>query len=215
MHQSVFRYQLHGVPLTLRWNMSKLGGALFSARTLSVLVVVVSLTGCAASAPDAGDSASETATKSATTAPTEVENNSGAGSGASASATATPVAVDCDTLLLPGAYAAFEAEGMRPIVFSMWNDSMQFMAENDGLVCEQGVPNSGQVAVFAVREMTTEQWDVKKADLISIGASETNEPVSGYLQEPEVNINVSRGGFVFGDGILHYVSSDYLAQWIR
>jgi hypothetical protein len=63
--------------------------------------------------------------------------------------------------------------------------------------------------------MTAEQWDVKKADLISLGASETNEPVSGYLQEPEVNINVSRGGFVFGDGILHYVSSDYLAQWIR
>jgi hypothetical protein len=90
-----------------------------------------------------------------------------------------------------------------------------WVSGNEGLVCEHGVPNSGQVAVFAALEMTAEQWDVKKADLISLGASETNEPVSEYLQEPEVDINVSRGGFVFGDGILQYVSSDYLVQWIR
>ncbi|WP_104128634.1 hypothetical protein [Cryobacterium sp. Y57] len=118
-------------------------------------------------------------------------------------------------LLLPAAYADFEAESLRPIVFSMWNDNMQFMVENDGLVCEYGVSNSGQIAVFAALEMTAEQREVKKAYLISLGSSGTNEPVSGYLQESEVNINVSRGGIVFEDGIVHYVSSDYLVQRIR
>ena len=62
--------------------------------------------------------------------------------------------------------------------------------------------------------MTLEQWDAKKIDLINLGASETNAPISGYLQEPEVNIDVSRGGYVFRDGLLYYVSSDHLAQWI-
>ena len=99
---------------------------------------------------------------------------------------------------------------MSPIVFNTRNDNMQIMAENDGLVCEQGVPNSGQVAVLALLKMTAEQWEVKKTDLISLGASETNEPVSRYLLEPEVNINVSRGRFVYEDGIVHYVSSAYL-----
>ena len=118
-------------------------------------------------------------------------------------------------LLLPAAYADFEAESLRPIVFSTWNDNMQFMVENDGLVCEQGVPNSGQIAVFAALGMTAEQWAVKKPYLISLGSSGTNEPVSGYLQESEVNINVSRGGIVFEDGIVHCVSSGYLVLRIR
>ncbi|TFB66141.1 hypothetical protein [Cryobacterium sp. Hz9] len=103
---------------------------------------------------------------------------------------------------------------MQPIVFSTWNDNMHFMADNDGLVCEQGVPNSGEVAVFAALEMTAEEWEAKKSDLINLGASEANASMSGYLQEPEVDINVSRGGYVFRDGLLYYVSSDHLAQWI-
>ncbi|MBC7763686.1 MAG: hypothetical protein H7201_18225 [Candidatus Saccharibacteria bacterium] len=173
--------------------MGKLRGALFGAGNLTVLAAVFALTGCTVSAPDAGDSASGTSTKPVTAAPVEI---------------------DCDTLLLPAAYEDFEARGMQPFAFSTWNDNMQFMADSDGLVCEQGVPNSGQVAVFATLEMTSEQWDAKKSDLIKLGASETNNPISGYLQEPDVDVNVSRGGYVFGDGRLYYVSSDHLAQWI-
>ena len=173
--------------------MGKLGDVLSGARNLTVLVAIFALTGCAASAPITGDSASGTSTPQATDALVEI---------------------DCDTLLLPAAYEDFTARGMQPIVFSTWNDNMQFMADNDGLVCEQGVPNSGEVAVFAALEMTAEQWEAKKSDLINLGASDANAPISGYLQEPEVDINVSRGGYVFRDGLLHYVSSDHLAQWI-
>ena len=173
--------------------MGKIGDMLSCARNLTVVVALFALTGCTASVPTTDDSASGTSTPQMTDAPVEI---------------------DCDTILLPAAYEDFEARGMQPVVFSSWNDNMQFMSDNDGLVCEQGVPNSGQVAVFATLEMTLEQWDAKKIDLINLGASETNAPINGYLQEPEVNINVSRGGYVFRDGLLYYVSSDHLTQWI-
>jgi hypothetical protein len=174
--------------------MGSLGDVLSGARNLTVLVTIFSLTGCAAAAPDAGDSVSQASTQPA--------------------ATAAPFTIDCDTTLLPAAYEDFEARGMQPVVFSIWNDNMQFIADNDGLICEQSVPNSGEVAVFATLEMTAEQWEAKKSDLINLGASEANAPISGYLQEPEVDINVSRGGYVFRDGLLYYVSSEHLVQWI-
>ena len=173
--------------------MEKFGGAPSGARILTVIAAIFVLTGCTALAPDTGGTAVGTA---------------------SPGVTAAPVEIDCDSLLLPAAYDDFEARGMQPVVFSSWNDNMQFMADSDGLVCEWGVPNSGEVAVFATLNMTAEQWDAKKSDLIGLGASEANAPISGYLQEPEVDINVSRGGYVFGDGHLYYVSSDHLAQWI-
>ena len=158
-----------------------------------MLVALVFLTGCTASVPDAGDFEFGTSFPPLTPAPGE--------SG-------------CDSLLEPAAYDDFEARGMQPADFSIWNDNMQFMADSGGLVCERGVPNSGEVAVFARLNMTGEQWDAKKSDLIGLGASESTAPISGYLEEPEVDINVSRGGFVFADGQLYYVSSNHLAQWI-
>ncbi|MFC5931988.1 hypothetical protein D6T64_01655 [Cryobacterium melibiosiphilum] len=103
---------------------------------------------------------------------------------------------------------------MSEIEFGTWNDNMQFMVDSDGIACAWGSPNSGEVAVFAALKMTAEQWEAKKTDLIAIGASEDKTPIVGYVLEPEVDINVSRGGFAFRGGEVYYVSSDHLAEWI-
>ena len=83
--------------------MGKIGGVLACARNLTVLVALFALTGCTASVPTTGDSASGTSTPQVTDSPVEI---------------------DCDTILLPAAYEDFEARGMQPVAFSSWNDNI-------------------------------------------------------------------------------------------
>jgi hypothetical protein len=163
----------------------------------ALAVVLLALAGCSAGTP------TQTSAPSATTAaPT-----------ATPSATSEPMSdASCETVLTDEEYASLAEDGLvlNPDIFVL-DDTMQSIIDGGGLAC-YWTRSGGDVRVwYAQGASTSAEWDARKQSLVEAGWTESDTPVAGVLQAPEVNDPDFLPVVTYRDGVVYYASyADFL-----
>ncbi|MBG6059139.1 hypothetical protein RCH16_002445 [Cryobacterium sp. MP_M5] len=181
------------------------GGRTVVAALAVASAATLMLAGCTAAVTDAEGAASTTPPATAGTR----------------SPTPTPAAppVTCENALLPGGYAEFEAQGLRPDAFTTWGPNPDRRIEalviaGPGITCSWRTAEGDGLAYFAQIAMSEAEWAKTKAELQSDGFVEQETPVPGYFNGPTPDPLYGDGGFSYRDGFLYYTLTPGLTKWV-
>ncbi|MEI5583492.1 MULTISPECIES: hypothetical protein [unclassified Agromyces] len=170
----------------------------------AALAIAIGLAGC--SAGDPGETAapepSPASTPSAepvTETPTEDPATS---------------AATCDDLMTPEAYAQLESDGLVPMEFDTADPIARRIAEQDGLACNWGKPQSDILLHVRQAEVGADEAGWTDA-LTSAGYRRTDDPVTGAWTGPVEPGSGLSPVVVVADGTVTFVSAPTFAQWIR
>jgi len=160
-----------------------------------LLLAAVALTGCGTGAP--APSTTTTTAPSATATPT-------------VSPSATTAAVTCDTILTaPGAQQLAD-DGLTAREYTTGRTDLQFMIDAGGVACRWAKPSTDVVATVAQAPFAEAEWAARQSALEAEGFEPTNDPAAGFLLEPTDPAGDLRGGFLWRDGQVYFVSSPSL-----
>lgn len=140
-----------------------------------------------------------------------------------ASAAATPdaspseapaVGTTCDDVLTPDAYAQLEADGLVPIEPEAFDPIAVRMADEGGLVCSWGKPQSD--ILLRVAQANVDSGESAWTDaLTAAGYAQTDDPVPGAWTGPVEGGSGLSPVVVVAGGTVTFVSAPTFAQWIR
>lgn len=164
-----------------------------------LLLATVALTGCGTGAP--APSTTTTTAPSATATPT-------------ASPTATAAAVTCDTILTEPGRQGLADDGLTEREYTAGRTDLQFMIDAGGVACRWVKPSTDIGATVAQAPFTEAEWDAKQSALETEGYEPTDDPAPGFLLEPTDPAGDLRGGFLWRDGQVYFVSSPSLLNAI-
>lgn len=176
-----------------------------AARALAAaaMILALGLTGCAGG----GD------------APTNTASSAPAGSSSPGPATAMPseeptAGATCDDVLTADAYTKLEADGLVPRESSATDTIAGQIAEQGGLVCSWGKPQSD--IILDVRQaMVAGDATAWTNALAAAGYTQTDDPVPGAWTGPVDPGNGLAPIVVVDDDTVTFVSAPTFAEWIR
>ncbi|GAA1794763.1 hypothetical protein [Agromyces lapidis] len=170
------------------------------------LLVVAGLSACtAAGAPDGSAEPTAAPTAAPTTSASATPTDSPA---------PTSVAVTCDTVLAPEAYAQLESDGLTPRDPIAHTEFMGAMLDAGALGCRWGkeaTDLSLDVARLTVDDATWPEWEVA---LTAAGYTLTDDPVPGAYTGPVDPGTGLSPVVVKTDDAIVYVGAPVFAGWI-
>jgi hypothetical protein len=171
---------------------------------VAAILLTLGLTGCTGGTPTPSDppEPSPSPTASAADAPDP-----------SPSAAPTTGAT-CDDVLMPEAYAQLEADGLEPIEPEAFDPIAVKMADDGGLVCSWGKPQSD--IILRVAQANVDGDEAAWTDALSAaGYTQTDDPVPGAWSGPIEPGSGLSPVVVVAEGTVTFVSAPTFAQWIR
>ncbi|MGR0218564.1 hypothetical protein [Agromyces sp. ZXT2-6] len=178
----------------------------FAPRVLAAsaaLTLSLGLAACAGNAGEPAESASPTTPAAASPEPTTEPTP-----------TDTPaIGTSCEDVLAPEAYAQLEADGLEPRDLDPNDPIIASIAEEGGLVCSWGKPQSDIILHVAQASGVDEAaWG---DELTAAGYAQTDDPVPGAWTGPVEPGSGLSPVVVLADGTITFVSAPTFAQWVR
>lgn len=123
------------------------------------------------------------------------------------------IGTSCEDVLTPEAYAQLEADGLTARDLDPKDPVIDRIAEESGLVCSWGTPQSG--TVLHVAQLSGVDEATWAEVLAETGYTQTDDPVPGAWTGPLALGADLRPVVVLADGTVTFVSAPTFAQWIR
>jgi hypothetical protein len=170
----------------------------------AVLALSFGLAGCVPDAEPPADTTSQTtSTEPSSTEPTEATEPS----------EAPAIGTSCEDVLAPEAYAEMEADGLEPTVFTPFDQIAVRIAEEGGLACAWGKPQTD--LVLSVAQIAASDESAWSSALAEAGYTRTDDPVAGaYSGQPDAGNGISPVVIV-ADATVTFVTLPDFAQWVR
>jgi hypothetical protein len=123
------------------------------------------------------------------------------------------IGTSCEDVLAPEAYAKMEADGLEPTVFTPFDPIAVRIADEGGLTCAWGKPQTDNV--LSVAQIAAGDESAWSSALADAGYTRTDDPVAGaFSGQPDAGNGISPV-VVLADGTITFVSAPTFAQWIR
>jgi hypothetical protein len=123
------------------------------------------------------------------------------------------IGASCEDVLAPEAYAKMEADGLEPTVFTPFDPIAVRIAEEGGLACAWGKPQTD--LVLSVAQIAASDESAWSSALAEAGYTRTDDPVAGaYSGQPDAGNGISPVVIV-ADGTVTFVTLPDFAQWVR
>ena len=174
------------------------------ALSAAAILLALGMAGCTGGVPSPSDPPSPSPSPTASAADTP-----------DPSPPETPgVGATCDDVLTPEAYAQLEADGLVPIEPEAFDPVALRMADEGGLVCSWGRPQSD--ILLRVAQANVDGDEAAWTDALTVaGYEQADDPVPGAWTGPVEPGSGLSPVVVVADGTVTFVSAPTFAQWIR